>query len=448
LSPIGGQASLRVLSTTNVTDAKIDIPWVVPNVTNLWPTEDLSSLGTRLSYITAMSEISAFVPHDKGGYSDSNGNLLVPLINPDVGLAPFAQQNFSGYTNNDSTELYEADYVPPFSSMLGIPVYGPYTELSPYADQLGLDGVDISANLTFSISLFQFSCSSNTDYLINDSWTDLLSPQANKTELRYRGQSGSGFFLDMNSNVNAGEPQVVLFGSFHQPFVTIWNCSINLNTREVSAACVSAGPQEKPSCWLLSMAPAQISSMTPFSDSSYASEYLDTWPIIDYAPSNGSSAAEHWLLNGYIDLDNGLVDLSTVNNAEFSSRLTTAFNTLWVSQLWTGGNVTMRVGQRPCLLNVTSATPMVFLPFTIVTCNWYWFTILIAASLILIVSALFSTWLCYRINTPDILGYVSSMTIENPYINIPGVKPGSASHLDGLERTRLCFAPTLCRISC
>jgi hypothetical protein len=38
---------------------------------------------------------------------------------------------------------------------------------------------------------------------------------------------------------------------------------------------------------------------------------------------------------------------------------------------------------------------------------------------------------------PDILGYVSSMTIENPYTSIPGVPLGSGSTLNGLERSKL-----------
>lgn len=35
------------------------------------------------------------------------------------------------------------------------------------------------------------------------------------------------------------------------------------------------------------------------------------------------------------------------------------------------------------------------------------------------------------------MGYVSSMTIENPYFHIPGTEQGSGSALGGLQRTRL-----------
>jgi hypothetical protein len=80
---------------------------------------------------------------------------------------------------------------------------------------------------------------------------------------------------------------------------------------------------------------------------------------------------------------------------------------------------------------------MMFLPFTIVRCNWDYIAILTALSIFLIVCALFGAWLRYRIDTPEILGYVSAMTIDNPDISIPGVELGSASSLDGLQRTQL-----------
>jgi hypothetical protein len=69
-------------------------------------------------------------------------------------------------------------------------------------------------------------------------------------------------------------------------------------------------------------------------------------------------------------------------------------------------------------------------------CNWLFFTILTLASIFLILSSCLGIWLSYCISTPDILGYVSSLTIESPYIPIRGVPPGSGSALDGLERSK------------
>lgn len=75
--------------------------------------------------------------------------------------------------------------------------------------------------------------------------------------------------------------------------------------------------------------------------------------------------------------------------------------------------------------------------FFIGTGNWIWFTIVPFTSTLLLVCSVLSAWLKYKINTPDILGYVSSMTLENSHATPPGLEAGSASGLDGLDRTRL-----------
>lgn len=61
-------------------------------------------------------------------------------------------------------------------------------------------------------------------------------------------------------------------------------------------------------------------------------------------------------------------------------------------------------------------------------------SILTFTSFLLIGAALASIWLRYQISTLDILGYVSSMTRNNPYTFIPGL---SGSSLDGLKRTAI-----------
>ena len=55
----------------------------------------------------------------------------------------------------------------------------------------------------------------------------------------------------------------------------------------------------------------------------------------------------------------------------------------------------------------------------------------------LISYTILNAWLRYHTVIPDTMGYVSSMTIENPYISIPGIIPGAGSTLSGMERTKL-----------
>ena len=66
-------------------------------------------------------------------------------------------------------------------------------------------------------------------------------------------------------------------------------------------------------------------------------------------------------------------------------------------------------------------------------CNRGWATILFVASSLLLGLGMFSAIVKYKLRGPQILGYVSTMTRDNPYMELP---PGGC-HLNGLERTRL-----------
>ncbi|KAE9376443.1 hypothetical protein N431DRAFT_501317 [Stipitochalara longipes BDJ] len=92
-----------------------------------------------------------------------------------------------------------------------------------------------------------------------------------------------------------------------------------------------------------------------------------------------------------------LVDLSTVGNITFATRLTTAFNTYiqvdQICNIFKEADNASRATDRPCWLNVTSSTPLRMLPFAVVSCNWVFFTIITLASMILLVCACLNIWL-------------------------------------------------------
>jgi hypothetical protein len=138
--------------------------------------------------------------------------------------------------------------VPPMSgsnstlmSLTGIPIYGPSSEIYADSGQPLLPLVS-SSNLTFPSSLFEFNCPSMSKHSTNESWANILgnrSVYSNTTTLGIQTQAGSGFFFDPDPDYDpkAGGLQNVLFGSFYTSMITIWNCSVRLNTREYSARC-------------------------------------------------------------------------------------------------------------------------------------------------------------------------------------------------------------------
>jgi hypothetical protein len=156
------------------------------------------------------------------------------------------------------------------------------------------------------------------------------------------------------------------------------------------------------------MGAATLSSGTPFSNYTIAADLLGQWPVVDAAAPGSSSFTERFLAQGYnASPEPMLVDLSQLDNVTFASRLTTIFNT-WIQIAQTSG---------PML--ATSATPVSVISFEITACNWFFFTVFTLTSIFLILCCCFRIWLRYQISTPDILGYVSSSTIENHYVSIP-----------------------------
>lgn len=65
--------------------------------------------------------------------------------------------------------------------------------------------------------------------------------------------------------------------------------------------------------------------------------------------------------------------------------------------------------------------------------NWVWMVLDYIGCIVLLVAASFAVWLRKRILTPDIFGYVSSLTRDNPMIDLPA----GGSTLNGLDRARM-----------
>jgi hypothetical protein len=259
---------------------------------------------------------------------------------------------------------------------------------------------------------------------------------ANFSQLLQKGKYGSGFFVDTNDTFDSDieGPQNFLFGSFYGSKVTLWSCLLYSNTRNVNLTCFDWDPFV---CQVTSVGAATLSDVTPFNDYTLAANLYRQWPEVD-SPSVGvSSLTERYIANGFNWQNNSdwpaqpsLVDLSVLDNVTFANRLTTIFNTYTqTTQLDPLANNQLQYS--------ASATRLLWLPFEVVVCNWVYFTILTLASIILLICSILSILLRCRISTPDIFGYLSSSTIENPYVPIPGVQPGSGSTLGGLQRSKL-----------
>jgi hypothetical protein len=222
-SPLGGQASLRILKLDNAT---FEAPYTAYNTTNTSklfdlnePTDSASGLDLlckRVDYFKMLANSWSFCPMISGSY-DINGNPI-PLLTEShtTWVAPVRSKPIP----------YECQAR--FASFADIPM--------KLVDDLPGERVPtslIGTKLTFPTSLFEFSCPTINKYSLKEPWTDVLSPSANLSSILAQSHSGSGFFLDAISN-NHGTEQTVLFGSFYQSQVTFWNRLARLNTRDVT----------------------------------------------------------------------------------------------------------------------------------------------------------------------------------------------------------------------
>jgi hypothetical protein len=171
-----------------------------------------------------------------------------------------------------------------------------------------------------------------------------------------------------------------------------------------------------------------------------------------------SDIVEHWLsdpsLSSY-ELDVSLdamdsaplqwIDLSTVPSAVFNQRLEMAINTYWDVTLGVTlrkGNITRdRVKDFEMQSNIdpslsytwnTTGTYNVQHAGEQYVCHIWYAIITITISLFLVAAALVALVLSILTKAPDTLGYVSTAARDNPHVTTQ-----VASHLDGLEAARL-----------
>lgn len=153
------------------------------------------------------------------------------------------------------------------------------------------------------------------------------------------------------------------------------------------------------------------------------------------------------ILEGMIDGDFRGMDppkFTAVPPPVLQSRLTMLWNTWWMATKDIGllsgfelNTYPLRTGlgsgrDSPVLLNETATWSYQIPPSYEVHLGWA--VAFLAADAALFIVALYALWVKLRTDIPEILGYVSSLTRDSPYVSYPVPSPGST--LDGTERAR------------
>ena len=443
LSPLGGQASLRLLSVqSDTTNSTIQVRYMSTNQTTILFG---ASASMYLPFVTSLYSSSLLSAKQLGALpSDPWGNIKIPRIeslDPDEGP--------NGWRT-----------VPPshqdYSSFIGLP----------------LINVSTSGQVTFSMesAYLNWNCLAVTEASLNGPWTSQLDTPWGISNFSKSGAFhflssqdpdilGQSIFLDTNTPFtneratgSVSTPRRVLFGSQYARGIVLANFTVTQSRVESRVSCLDG------KCAVTQMRNSQEDHLPPdftFLENSTIVGYLfGYFGLGDGITALGRPTAMY-IQNQTYNLPKD-VDLVNVSASDFSTRLGVLFNTFYVASLapmaipgtaspqasdyvpeidWSQsiGSIDLRGSSNDGFASrLSTATVVQSLPD-----RWnvspVWLASLIISASVLFALGIWGTIAKYRCLAPDIMGYVSSFTRDNQFCSID--PPGSA--LDAFDRARL-----------
>ncbi|KAF2747476.1 hypothetical protein M011DRAFT_477120 [Sporormia fimetaria CBS 119925] len=493
MSPIGGQASLRLLEKSS----KSDHGWTKLRYLSTGPGAAGWAMSTTyvedVAQMHALFTAALLAPNrHKTGPEDTWGNVKIPrLRNLDQ-----STQDSEGWIDVPHDGLDPEDY----ASLAGIPVVG----LPPHGDasfSLESTHIDVECqdfvkrnvletNLTELQDLVAISPQKNlTGWLDKSSFFMLPRPYLEHNSVRMDAFFGH----EAHSKLNFARRTMLYTSQFaplltgddledYRPVVAV-NCSLGQIHTEADIQCKSGDCAARR--LRKSRTDLRPQEVGPLDQPTIEEGVLVKLPQVFGRWRRGSSPTEQFLFNttsypfvlptSEDNDERGWVDLSKLPPQLFSNRLELVLNTYYQITLAPNAYIESSVSTNFSLygpdtlpisdtdgflpgkkrLNTSSAewwqefTTNVYnagIAFVGATtnatttrthktysCNFAWLAALMAASAIMFITGVSSLILKFRTLGPEMFGFVASMTYENPYVKIP--KGGTM--LDAMERARL-----------
>ena len=419
LSPLGGQASLRLLETgTQPTSSTQNVSYLNPEAESIlvFGGDTVQEIGF---YINALYIAALFTtPATQASPVDTWSNVKVPTIEK---LESTGKRDADGWY---AVSPENASY----SSLVGLPI----------------DGTKKTGSYNFYVeSLYMtLDCPTVSDFTLEG------------------GTTHGGFFIQFDNST-----QLILYpNQTSYPTVKPWrvnfsalsniesdnaftaNCTLTRSSVESNVTC------DHGSCSVTQIRRSLFDRRPPgwtplyYGDSMTSME--DYWPISGGDNNAGrSTPTEYFISDPTMDSFSkarfsGGISLKGMSADAFSERLSIVFNTYWQCSIvpwYRTGNLPSNasalnddpsaIGEAP--FNTTTTTVTILTDIYI--CNRMWAFILLAASSALLLCGLSGAIVKHMTRGPKILGYVSTITRDNPYIDLPS----EGSTLDGLERAKL-----------
>ncbi|KAH7091385.1 hypothetical protein FB567DRAFT_273048 [Paraphoma chrysanthemicola] len=438
LSPLGGQSALRLLSVQrNETLTNQQVGYVMlNNLTSGGGYESETRSAMAAYYSTALLDAH----RSKHRPFDIWGNPKVPL------LTSFTHEDGGWWSpaNDDQTQ---------YSSLIGVRLQGLCRDCNmslpietSYTDLICRNtGHQVPLNQSMDSISFRNSAWKPS----NRSW-----PFFGNSDYFGRDVSTSSFlgtnYNFSNDDGTPGKVSTILYvakGNYNSTIgASAYNCSMETMRVEAEVRCIEG------SCGVTRMRPSTIDkrprNWTLFHRSrTEMILFLGWFPFAaGYPNANNPSPTDNFIVGDAAPFNyTSLPDWREITDSNISQRLTMAFNSIQQTthQPWSIANANTFTLLR-CLdykglglviddcANIRFTNATVSRGANIYKASKIWVTLLLASSTVLLLLGLLTVVLNFVTKVPDILGYVSTMTRDNPYINMPL----GATTLDGPLRAR------------
>ncbi|KAL6412438.1 hypothetical protein AUP68_03641 [Ilyonectria robusta] len=442
LSPLGGQGSFRMLTPSN------DTATTPQELYYLHPSHQISSYS-----------VWSFVEQTRGNveslYSSSLLSSVTQKRSPrDLWDLPKIPQWTGGNLNGEVREVDEAALSrgdAHYTSLLGLKIQG-----------LDSASGEVQYNFSVEMSYFDFTC--------GFVGIEQENGYPYQTQLNFTGAFTNGTFA---ANITSQESWKYGRNIFESPLTyllyaskqksnnpvdqdrgdrALFNCSMETVVLDTNIQCMPNPNSLSTNCSAQSQRYVERdASANPLLGNSLKSQsalgnFLATWPSADRSSTVGVSPTDNFLAGDlYPYVGQSLRNWTGIDTSDFSRRLTTAFNTLWLATLDPLGHSNTSFAEVPAKSEMTPVkitTSQVFMSPTnadkavtnpVYRANRIWIGIVLFTTLVLEILAILGLVLRCFIHGPDVLGFASSITRDNPYIPLP---PGG-SGLDGPERARI-----------
>lgn len=478
LSPLGSQMSLRLLVLTDAdvvsqadvryfnTSLATSWEWYFDHDTSAFAYDDI--LDKNGAVVRSLIGASMLTSKDiLDSPMDQWGNVKVPHVNAhDLDAGPDRSTWITVNSSSDRTWVSLSGLM-----VAGLPALGNSTFIfeTAYIEATCADHMQVSVHkegdMTASLKSMGFgdlqvhhnlsAAFASSEKVQSKTGIDSIKSSTLFLDTLSKAPSASQFFDTISQNMVyvSRAWSMATFDYSNQkpryPFYDLYNCTLTYPRIQGNISCISH------SCSVdqvrRSPENAKWQSQPPFADSEFRAMLEFIPGVLGYPNPGNISIIDQYLLGADLPMSYGLNPIRDgfegFSGAEFGKRITTLLNTVWQASLaphniglgasaldearsQAGGSP---VGVDGIIPNATTnATVHLTLPHARYRANRWHAALLLLITLILQLCAIASLVLAAKTSAPDILGFVSTLTRDNPHTAVPA----GGSAMDGAERAR------------